>query len=140
MALFQELNHIITSKNNLMEILNSFFLHQLYPEGFDFQNSFIRDIHFNSDSPSIFVFFHSSNFPNPPPSKWFKDSNHVKVEIEFNEVSNLYFEGWGIKNIINFSCEKENDTYNVKMEGEECIIRFTTKWIFFKSISGYPLY
>lgn len=118
-------------------LLRSEYFKILYPEGLDLNNSFISNIDFSYDGPSLTISVHCNKLPLNKPIKWDLEDNFILIKIEFINIKDLLFNKWGLKNVINFDLKIVNDNYLIEIKGNEINLNFSCDFICINSISSY---
>ncbi|WP_196894956.1 Imm50 family immunity protein [Aureivirga marina] len=124
---------------NLDYVKKSFFLKELYSNELDLKGSFISNIDFSYNGPSLLITFHINKIPKKYPEKWKQNCNSFKINFEFSGILDLNFCKWGTNNIIDFQMEYVSGKYDINIFSEEVSLRFKAREILFKTIEPYNI-
>jgi len=121
---------------DLVFVDNSFFLRKLYPDGLNIEGE-ISEVVFSNEGPSLIISFHLKKMPKEKPKKWSQKTNTILLTLEFIEFDSFEFNTWGTKNSVKLDHKKEGKFHSIDIKGDNCNLKFQSKWINMKKISPY---
>ena len=98
----------------------------------------IIELAFHQDGPSCTLSLEIKQLPTNPPLKWRTlKYNAVNLTIQLVEIEAVELIKWSIDNIVDLIIENINSQKVLILQGDNCKLKLTFKWLYIKSISPY---
>lgn len=116
---------------------NPFFLKSLYKVIPDLKEVELVSIQVINDGPTLRVAFNIGRFADNPPKKWDQPYNTVRLVIEFFDLKNLRWIGWGVNVFADIAIHEEQGKNKVQIKSEIIDLSFEAKFFRVERIDGY---